>query len=411
MTKYDEWKTFIARDLLTEDGIIFISIDDNEQAYLRILMDEIFGEENFIANIIWNKLNAQNDAKFFESNHEYILTYAKNIQKFKINKTFYNINSISNQSLEQKGIDGYLYKRKNMGQSIYFNPETNDIKILLDYDPKQVNEFSGMEIYKDNHELLKKNYQIIRPSLFNGKLGRWRLSKETMEKKINLLSVKFIKNLYKVYERKEKNEKLNTYKSIISEDINNLIFNQINNLNFENDILNISSSKGSKDLKKLNLIFPYSKNTTLIKYLINLHPNKNAKILDFFVGSGTTGHAILELNREDGGNRTFTLVTNNENNIAYDITYERLYKIIKGVGTDQKTNFQWIEKNKPFLNTYLDVYNIEYFNISINENEDTIENIIKKFKLMLENFGIKNLQLYNETEILLTLKKLMALRK
>ncbi|WP_416373388.1 DNA methyltransferase [Mycoplasmopsis cynos] len=74
----------------------------------------------------------------------------------------------------------------------------------------------------------------------------------------------------------------------------------------------------------------------LIKLLLKLHLNKNSRILDFFAGSGTTGHAVLELNKEDGGNRTFTLVTNNENNIGIDVNYERLYRINHGIG--QKVN-------------------------------------------------------------------------
>ncbi|SGA02291.1 Adenine specific DNA methylase Mod [Mycoplasmopsis arginini] len=75
-------------------------------------------------------------------------------------------------------------------------------------------------------------------------------------------------------------------------------------------------------------------------HILNMHPNKNARVLDFYAGSGTTGHAVLELNRKDGGNRTFTLVTNNENSIGTNVCYERLYRINMGMGSKGGTNFE-----------------------------------------------------------------------
>uniref|UniRef100_UPI003D2AD9F7 DNA methyltransferase n=1 Tax=Mycoplasmopsis bovis TaxID=28903 RepID=UPI003D2AD9F7 len=96
---------------------------------------------------------------------------------------------------------------------------------------------------------------------------------------------------------------------------------------------------------------------SLIKYLISIIPNKNARILDFYAGSGTTGHAVMELNKEDGGNRSYTLVTNNENNIATNVCYERLYRINNGISTNNESNFDWIKENKPY-NSNFNVINI-----------------------------------------------------
>ncbi|MBY7704898.1 site-specific DNA-methyltransferase [Vibrio harveyi] len=87
-------------------------------------------------------------------------------------------------------------------------------------------------------------------------------------------------------------------------------------------------------------LFNYPKPISLIQYLVNLHPNKSARVLDFYAGSGTTGHAVLDLNRQDGGNRTFTLVTNNENDIGIDVCYERLYRINNGISTNNTKYFK-----------------------------------------------------------------------
>ena len=138
----------------------------------------------------------------------------------------------------------------------------------------------------------------------------------------------------------------------------------------------------SENQKLLNQIFSdyqeqkfdYPKGTKLIKYLIKLIPNnENAIVLDFFAGSGTTGHAVLELNHEDQGKRQFILVTNNENKIAENVTYERLHRIIKGKTTEDKTNFEWLQKNEPFENNDLRVFGLKYHDVSFKANLDNLE--------------------------------------
>ena len=100
-------------------------------------------------------------------------------------------------------------------------------------------------------------------------------------------------------------------------------------------------------------------------------PKDNINILDFFAGSGTTAQAVMELNAEDGGNRQCILVTNNENNIAYDVTYERLYRIINGKGTKGE-KFDWqYSKEQPYLeNNYIEVFNTNYYELKIDDYEN-----------------------------------------
>ena len=160
--------------------------------------------------------------------------------------------------------------------------------------------------------------------------------------------------------------------------------------------------------------FSYPKSIDFLKWIVSKHLNKNARILDFFAGSGTTGHAVLELNREDGGSRTYTLVTNNENNIGSNITYERLYRINNGKGTKGEDNFKWLEKNDPYKQN-LNVYNIEYYDASIDkrekdESDDVSLKLLKKLDELLNYLNLKSTEINNEQKLNI-LSQLNALEK
>ena len=186
---HSAWLTFmyprlyIAKQLLKDDGVIFVSIDDNEVAQLRLLMDEIFGEENFVGEIIWLKKNAQNDADNIEKNHEYILVYKKTDNSLIYKK----INEIKEVFKEENGLfyyvgagittggaGGVLNARPNLGYTIYFNEKTKDFFAVDDYD-KELAKTSNDEnkIYKTREDLIKKGYIKIRPPKKGVGLGRW----------------------------------------------------------------------------------------------------------------------------------------------------------------------------------------------------------------------------------------------
>ncbi|MCU9932693.1 DNA methyltransferase [Mycoplasmopsis cynos] len=145
----------------------------------------------------------------------------------------------------------------------------------------------------------------------------------------------------------------------------------------------------------------------MLKWILTKHINKNARILDFFAGSGTTAHAVLDLNKEDGGNRTFTLVTNNENNIGIDVNYERLYRINHGIGTKGES-FEWANKNEPYKSN-LNVYNIKYYDISLFNNID-VKEIVKELIKLLKDFGVNSLSEESEKDYTNLLNSLLSLK-
>nr|WP_318026635.1 DNA methyltransferase [Mesomycoplasma hyopneumoniae] len=182
---------------------------------------------------------------------------------------------------------------------------------------------------------------------------------------------------------------------------------------FKNIISDFYSLNGGLELKEIfnsKNIFDFPKPIELIKYLINIHPNKNARVLDFFAGSGTTAHAVWDLNRQDGGNRTFTLVTNNQNKIAENVTYERLFRINHGFSTKKEQNFDWIKKNQPYK-TNLDVFRINYFNTEIFTKKNDVNLLVKKLEKMLTNFGISSKNSINLIEYLNYLLALLPQKK
>ena len=159
----------LAKELLAEHGVIFVSIDDNEQAYLKVLMDDIFGEEHFIANIIFNKTSQGTTlGDGFKRTHEHILTYSLT-KKYTINNE--KVNDPAKYKYEDKigkyattnklnSINSYLPENKNRGYTIYYNEKTSDIKIRYEYDKKTL-------IYNKKYDsnLISQNYVAIRPGL------------------------------------------------------------------------------------------------------------------------------------------------------------------------------------------------------------------------------------------------------
>lgn len=369
----------MARQLLKEDGVIFVSIDDNEQAYLKVLMDEIFGEENFAVTL--SRITKKGGGRFgnsnFQKDTDFILTYYKNFEKV------YKFNKIENEW------DDYKF-------------EDNNGKYTLKH---PLDGGAGNISYKFEIELNNKKF-FPRPGKnwsFNHERIKWMLKNNMIVE--NSKGILYIKN----YKNLEIEKVKNGYKLI----------NKTNGVDWSSSKLmdNIySNSYGKIDLERIfnENKFEYPKPINLIKKLISTCPNKNARILDFFAGSGTTGHAVLELNREDGGSRTYTLVTNDENNIGSNVTYERLYRINNGKGTKGETDFKWLEKNEPYKQN-LNVYNIEYFDASINstekdESDDISLKLLKKLDDLINSFNLKSIGI-NSQEKINILTELNALDK
>ncbi|RKV13842.1 site-specific DNA-methyltransferase [Helicobacter pylori] len=299
----------LARDLLKEDGVIFISIDDNECANLKILCDEIFGEDNFVACIIAESAPAgTQSSNFIAQQHSYCLVYGKytNENSFiKLKLTDEQLNKKYTQEDEygkfyaerlwKRGIGGRKEDVPSLHFPVYYDEKNN--KIYID------------EEIKSNNNLIK-----IIPYQVAGVLGRWTWSKEKMIKERHKLIVKKVNGEWKLHKKQYKQDEIGKLpNSIIKSEF-------------------ARTELGSLELKEImgEKVFDYPKSTKFIKYLLQISttPNSNDIILDFFAGSGTTAHAVMELNAEDKGNREFILVQIDEeikeDESAYDFCKKEL---------------------------------------------------------------------------------------
>ena len=299
MFRHSKWLCFmekrleLAKDLLTEKGVIFISIDDNEQASLKFLCDKIFRNKNFICSMIRKtKSMTGDDGNGLNIQYEYLLLYAKMKVNVLLSGECKDFENFSNPDNDPNGIwCSADPSAKSGGEATYFS-----IK----------NPFTGKEDFPP-----KGRY--------------WAFSKTTLEEYIKTGRIKFKKEykknqrgfIFKRYAEKMDN-KFQPVSTLIFADnsyMNSVATVEINNI--------IGSGK-----------FIYPKPSDFIKKIIKYSSTSSSTILDFFAGSGTTGHAVLKLNAEDGGHRKFILCTNNENNICREITYQRLKTVITGKRND-----------------------------------------------------------------------------
>ena len=311
----------LARQLLSDNGVIFCSIDDKNQAYVKGLFDEVFGEGNFVANIIWEKkYSPQNDAKWFSDNHDFVIVYAKNKEIWRPK----------------------LLARTDEMDARYKNP---------DNDPRGVWKSSDLSVktYSANYD-----YPITTPSgrIVNPPAGRcWRTSKENLEELIKDNRVWF----------GPKGDSVPAIKRFLTE-----VRQGITPMTIWKYTEVGHNQTATQDLKDIfgTINFDSPKPSALISRLVEVASQDNAIILDFFAGSGTTGQAVLELNKQDGGKRQFILATANEitdttpNGIVYDVTSKRLKRVMTGECYDGTSEFKWNEKNAP-LGDNLDVYDID----------------------------------------------------
>ena len=283
----------VAKDLLSDDGVIFISIDDNEQANLKKMCDEVFGESNFIAQVVWERAYSPvNLKKHFSESHDYIICYAKNIEKTVCN-----------------GLP-----RSDEANDRYSNP---------DNDPRGVWTSGDLSV---GPRIENKVYEIITPS------GRtilppsgycWRLDQKTFNQ---------YKKDNRIWFGEDGNNvpRIKRFLSEVKQGITPMTIWKYTEVGHSQD--------AAQKLKKLfdgKALFDYPKSVELIKRCVQLYSDKNSTILDFFSGSATTAHAVMQLNAEDGGNRKFIMVQLPEKCDEKSEAYKAGYKNICEIGKER----------------------------------------------------------------------------
>lgn len=285
---HSAWLTFmyprlyVARELLRDDGVIFISIDDNEQAQLKILCDEVFGEENFVGDFIkQSKVGGGNDSKFIVKEHEYCFCYAKDIEKLQPMNIQHDDEYLKRYKEEDENGKYFwdTFARPGLKNPIYYDIQCPDGSIVN----------NGWIRSKERFE---KEYKEGIVRMTQKPNGEW--------------SVQFKQYL---------NQDGKTPRSMTTD------FG--------------GTTDGDKELKLLfpSKVFSYPKSIRFIKTLLSIINDKNSLILDFFAGSGTTAHAVMQLNAEDGGNRQFIMVqlpeTTDPKSETHKAGYQTIFDITK----------------------------------------------------------------------------------
>lgn len=280
---HSAWLTFmyprlyIARELLKDDGVIFISIDDNEQAQLKLLCDQIFGEENFVAELIWiNKVGGgSSDSRHFRTKHEYILVYGKL-------KELVAIAGLDVEDTDRYKLQDEYVKVRGKYQLIKLDSASLGYVQSLDY---PIEAPDGTLIY---------------PNKDNKKLKRWRWGKEKLKWGIKNGFVEIKKD-------SKMNWAVYTKHYLNCDNEGNIKLRTSQPMSVIDKFPTTQSSKRLGELLGKN-IFNYSKPVELIKHFLQIATNPNDLILDFFSGSSTTADAVMQLNAEDNGNRKFIMV-------------------------------------------------------------------------------------------------------
>lgn len=340
-SNHSAWLTFmyprlvLARDLLSEDGVIFISIDDNEQANLKLICDEIFGEENFIAQLVWERaFSPKNDAKFISNSHDYVCMFAKSINKFQIGRL----------------------PRTEKANARYSNP---------DNDPRGVWQSADLSVKTYNKSC---DYPIKTPSgrIVEPPAGRcWSLSEKVFSERLQDNRIWFGSD----------GNGVPRIKRFLSE----LKFNGMapTSLLFHKEVGH--SQEGTREVVELfdgQGVFDGPKPSRLLQRILTLaNLNKDSIVLDFFSGSATTAHAVMQLNAEDGGHRKYIMVQLpekiEEDKPAYKVGYRSIdaigrarikkaaQKIKEETGADIDYGYKLFYLENPDKTTLMDLENFE----------------------------------------------------
>ena len=328
--RHSKWLSFmnkrlkIAKNLLSDKGVIFISIDDNEQAPLKQLCDEIFGERNFVANFDWRKKTGANDAKDIAVITESILLYS-NSKVLAVEREIWNRDEGSRNMKRFKFSDEFVETRGKY----YLD--------TLDRGGLQYSDSMNYGIEAPDGGMIYPNGR----SEFVNDGWIWKWGKDKVKWGLENKFLEFVKSKkssgskytikYKVYENVDNEGNI---RKKVGRAFTNLILEPIN-------------QQGNSELMALFGEVPFSnpKPLGLLQYLLNTIVIKDVTVLDFFAGSGTTLHATMQLNAEDGGHRQCILVTNNENGICENVTYERNRRVIQGYTTPKGEKVSGLTRN------------------------------------------------------------------
>lgn len=331
LTRHDKWlcmmypRLKLLHDLLRDDGVIFISIDDNEHCHLKMIMDEIFGAENFIGNFVVNTTPNARDYGHMGKMHDFCIFYAKDItqtqtnmleDKEKIFKYQDDIGGFNIHPLYNSNVAFTNKNRPNLYYPFYLNKNKpikgfgeNFFEISLNKSKDSIEIFPSKSV--------KDNVQFV-----------WRWGKEKSLNNLNteILGYETSEGEYRIVQKMRTSAKL--IRSILSEK-------------------EYTSRRGTAILEEIFGVktFSFPKPVELIKAFLKVATNEDSIVLDSFAGSGTTGHAVLELNKEDGGNRKFILVEM-EKEISQKITSERVRRVSK----DLNGHFAYEVLSEPLFN-------------------------------------------------------------
>lgn len=353
--RHSKWTSFmkhrleLARTLLSPTGCIFISIDDNEFAALKLICDEVFGWQNFVTTCMWQKIHSiKNDAKYISVNHDFIFVYAKNIDLLKFN----------------------LLDRTDEMNSRYKNPD-NDPR-----GPWQSGDLVANEVRTNG------NYDVIGPTgkIFNVPEGKhWVYSEDNMRTLIAENRIWFGKNGTSFPRKKRYLSEVQQGRTPDSWWTSAEVGH---------------NQEGARELKSIfdgKVVFTNPKPTRLIERIIKMGSKDNSIILDFFAGSGTLGHAVLKYNASnENSNRRFILCTNNENNICRDVTYERIKRVI------DKENYE----------ASLKYYKVDYVPINERMYYEYADDLLKHIRELVELENGVNFTGNDEIGIVLTEEEL-----
>ena len=309
-------RLYLAMNLLRDDGVIFISIDDNEVNNLRKLCDEVFGEENLVGLITnVNNPKGRSDDKYIAMAHEYILVYAKNksetfwlgfepedkiIVRYNKNE---GLRKYREMDLRKTGDEDLREDRPDMFYYFYYNKDTNEITVSKE----QITTTSLIEVI---------------PTREDGKLGRWRWGFDTAKDHVAKLLCRYMPNrkIWGIFEKDYLDDRT--------------LIKPVSTWQFKD----VNSERGSEQFVELGFekeTFPKPKPIGTIKRCSLLSTSNFDIILDFFAGSATTAHAVLDLNKEDNGNRTFILVQLPEPCAPDSEAFKAGYKTIADIGKER----------------------------------------------------------------------------